>query len=274
MADKYRFVDVARAERFYVATILGHVLMANGFMGLKLLFAQVFGSKTKTCPKVDDFEIVSELDPLRDASVYNTAVQKIYQKYRRIAVPDLFLRWGGLCLIIEAKFFTDPSAEKLGAQIALQKQAIARIKKFTSYSDIKFASLALDKTTGIKNTVSLSWEDIVKLMDKIPPAGLSEDLVYCRRVLSAAIARARGELKDLASGKITYTKYRFSDLISVLEKDTSGFVGFQGGSARLASTDRKQLGARSHYKFSLRSWSKDNWIPAEEFLQIVSQKTR
>lgn len=67
---KYIFQDVSRSERYFTTTLLSHLLMANNFEGTKLLFKFLFNK--------DDFdgglgfEIVTELDPLRDPSVLDS----------------------------------------------------------------------------------------------------------------------------------------------------------------------------------------------------------
>jgi hypothetical protein len=141
LTTQYWFSGVARSERYYVATLLSHCLMANDFEGLKELFIKVLGSNA--CSNLsNDSEIVSELEPLRDGSVYNTHVKELYLKYKRIAVPDLFLRWDNQCIILAAKFFTDPENDALLEQIRGQQDAIDKVKKFTLYKDMSFYHVA------------------------------------------------------------------------------------------------------------------------------------
>lgn len=159
MKAGYRFDATARAERYFVATLLTHLLLSDGFAGLKRLFYHMFGDET--CASLsDDFEIVSELDPLRDGSIQDSAVKKLYQEHKRIAVPDLFLRWGHNCLIIEAKFFTDPAAEELHEQVKLQKEAIKKVQPYTFYKnwEVRYATLTIQpvKSTSNSDTAAIT----------------------------------------------------------------------------------------------------------------------
>ena len=79
--------------------------MANNFAGLRLLFQKVFGN-----------EPVFQLDTILKLSLNLTLYEmglSITQRSKDFIgslseslVPDLFLRWSHLCLVIEAKFFT------------------------------------------------------------------------------------------------------------------------------------------------------------------------
>lgn len=268
MEKKYKFTEVARAERFYVATIFSHILMANDFAGLKLLFGKLFKEEAAKLKDSTDFEVVSELDPLRDPSVYSKEVRKIFHSYRRIAVPDLFLRWGHLGLVLEAKFFTDPSEEKLEEQINLQKEAIGRTKRYTAYNKIEFVSLALNKAK-IPNTKGLSWDDVSVLLNELLRSSRSRDLAYCKAVLDNAIGRAKKELQEYKSGKVSYERYpKLIRLLERIEKKCDGYVGVDGGLSALALMSKAELLGRSHYKYSLTQWS-ENWIPARDFLNVA-----
>src|SRR5262245_2830327 len=170
MSAGYRFDRTARAERYFVDTLFAHFLLADNFAGLRLLFEHIFGSEA--CTGLDeDFEIVSELDPLRDGSVGNNQVKNLYRQFRRVAVHDIFLHCSHLCLVIEGKFFTDPATEELAKQVNLQREAIDKVKPFTLYKDwqIKFAVLT---TTPVKSSLQaditvLSWDTILELMESI-----------------------------------------------------------------------------------------------------------
>ena len=93
MANHF-FQDVARSESYFTATLLSHLLMANNFEGTKLLFKYL--KNDANFDEGTDFEIVTELDPLRDASVTNTIIQKLFKENGRMAVPDIFFTLGYL----------------------------------------------------------------------------------------------------------------------------------------------------------------------------------
>ncbi len=114
--SKIRFDETARSERYFSATLLSRLLMVNEFAGLKALFKDLDIVPANSLST--DIEIVTELDPLRDGAKANKNIESIFAKEGRMAVPDLFLRWGKRILVIEAKFFTAPTIEDLDAQVS------------------------------------------------------------------------------------------------------------------------------------------------------------
>jgi hypothetical protein len=265
----YKFSEVARAERFFTATILSHIFMANYFEGLKSLMRTVY--KDKINEQNSDFELVSELDPLRDGSVYDSDVKKIFSEFGRLAVPDLFLRWGKQCIVIEAKFFTDPAEEEIAQQIKDQKEAIERIKRFTHYndSDIKFIALTVNKSTDstlkANGITCMTWQDILDITDKISK---TSDIQYCINILRSSINRATEEWKKT---DYSYDKLGFEDLLKKIPKlidEGKIYVGFSGGIEKLNDTSLNELQSRSHFKVSKEQRS-DEWIPLDQFLKTI-----
>jgi hypothetical protein len=241
--------------------------MHDRFRGLKSLFAAVFPKAE--LPADNDVEIVTELDPLRDGSVYNSNVKALYKKIRRVAVPDVFLRWGDLIIIIEAKFFTEPTVDELSEQIRLQKQAVEHVLPYTKYTvgerNIAYAILTVK---GIeyagKDILSLTWDDIVTIAEE--GDSTAPDYRYMLNVLKHALERARAELKREEA--ITYKKYSLSDLLEKvpeLIKNGAVYVGITGGMDELQKLSMEQLQKRSHYKVSDTQWS-DNWITLDHLL--------
>ncbi|OPZ87128.1 MAG: hypothetical protein BWY76_00625 [bacterium ADurb.Bin429] len=265
----YTFDRVARAERYFANTLLPHLLMAHEFSGLKLLFQHVFPGVDFT-QAIDDFEIVTELDPLRDGSVGNMAVRTLYRDRGRVAVPDLFVRWDHYCLVVEAKFFTDPADDDLTEQVRLQREAITAIRDHTLYQDqsyqIEHLILCIRKSC-ISNAYNLTWEELCDPILAPVLASSDCDMQYCRRVIEDAITRANRE----ALGKISFTKLSFAELmrnLSTLIEQQKVYIGFTGGEDRLAQASLDELEHRSHYKVSDKRWS-DNWISLDQFLHRV-----
>ena len=193
---KYSFDEVARTERYYTSCVLPYLLMHDRFRGLKSLFATVF-SKSEL-PADDDVEVVTELDPLRDGSVYNSKVKALYKKMRRVAVPDVFLRWGDLIIIIEAKFFTEPTVDELVEQVRLQKQAIGHVLPYTKYKvgevNLRYAILTVKGIKKAGNDIlSLTWDDIVTIGEAAEST--APDYQYMLNILKQAVERARAELE-------------------------------------------------------------------------------
>lgn len=268
MTNLYRFDTTARAERYFTATLLPHILLSNNFSALRKLFQMIFSNKV--CENLpEDFEIVSELDPLRDGSVENQNVKKLYQTFKRIAVPDLFLRWSHLCLVIEAKFFTDPAAEELYTQVKLQQEAIAKVKPYTVYRDwnVKFAVLTVEGTeiSTDSNIINLNWEHLLQTLKSDVP--VSPDLEYAFHAIRSALQRA----KRPESTVITYEKLKFAKLFEQLSRlvaEGKIYIGYTGGIEALESATLTELEQRYHYKVSEYRWS-DNWISLDQFLGRV-----
>lgn len=267
MKAGYRFDRTARTERYFVDTLFAHFLLANNFSGLCSLFAYVFGAEV--CNSLpEDFEIVSELDPLRDGSVGNDRVKELYRTFKRVAVPDLFLRWSTLCLVIEGKFFTDPAIEELQEQVRLQRDAIAKVKSFTIYKDYQF-KFAVLTPTSVKFSPSsditvLSWDNILNLMEN---EANNKDIIYVKEVIRHALNRVIKE----RTIPITFEKMKFQDILSRLPQLIESekiFIGFTGGTATLAVATELELIGRSHYKVSDIRWS-DNWITLDQFLRRI-----
>ena len=264
---KVRFDRTARSERYFTATLLAHILMDNNFEGLKKLFKKY---NVKPCVS-GDIEVISELDPLRDPSVYNADIKKIFRCEKRLAVPDLFLRWGKSILIVEAKFFTDPADDKLEDQVNLQKKAIELVRKHTIYDEtftITYALLTIEKhTISGSNIKCIQWEKLIKLLEK---TSMSKDMKYAISKLKAAIKRAgrktwRGKYKKMHNIK------DLLDKIPALLNDGYFYVGFSGGTGALENATLGELKQRDHYKVSKTRIS-DNWIQLGTFLEYYINK--
>jgi hypothetical protein len=268
----YRFDEVARTERYFTASILPHLLMSDNFAGLKALFNHL-----EICPENHDseeFEVVSELDPLRDGSVYNSTVKSLFNEYGRMAVPDLFLRWGKSILVVEAKFFTDPVFDSIGEQIGLQKKAIESVREQTIYNDkfsINYLILAInshEETKAVNKAECFlfkTWSEITEVLKKCfeRSTGNSEDIHYGINLLEASISRARKEFCDDNTRKISYRIIKtFEKLLSeipVLISEEKLYVGITGGEKKLKSMTIEEFKNRGHYKVSKVCWT-DNWI--------------
>lgn len=181
----FKFDEIARSERYFVSTLLTHLLMADDFKGLKTLVRKTHDLHEK--PKDDDnedFEVVTELDPVRDVHYYDNGKNNLLNEHGRVAVPDMFLRWGKNILVIEAKFFTDPADEKVVDQVREQQRAIEIVKKYTEYQgdyNFKYAMLTTrslaDKESKDDKIIRLTWEEIVALIDGLELSSL--DNQYC-----------------------------------------------------------------------------------------------
>lgn len=269
MSKEYTFDSVARSERYFTSLILPHLLLSNNYHLLKALFNQIFNidfSKLKN----PEYEIVSELDPIRDGSVHSEDVRTIFIENRRIAVPDLFLRINNYILIIEAKFFTHPNEEELTQQINLQIKAIDKVLKYTNYKNCKivYCLLTTLKTNlRDKNITTLTWDDIIELSMKNTHDSIGNDFKYVLDILSKSNERAKKWLKPI--GKITFKRYTFNELFDNLSnfiKNDKIYVGIDGGINKLLNLSLIDLQTRSHYKVSETKWS-DNWITIDNLIK-------
>lgn len=264
----YSFDESARAERYFTSLIFPHLLMSNDYKLLKVLFKEVFNKDFSALPKYD-IEVVCELDPLRDGSVTNPSVKKLYREFKRVAVPDLFLRINDNIMVIEAKFFTHPVDDELHNQVKAQKDAIGKVLKHTKYSKCKI-KFCLLTTLNVKKPITgihyLTWNDIIELIKKRLLPISNSDIQYSFDILNSSFQRAKKELNKL--GSIFFKRYKFNAIIDNLPKlikDGAVYVGFTGGEKELQTSTLKDLKERSHYKISTEKWG-ENWLTIDKLL--------
>lgn len=271
----YTFDQVARSERYFTASLLTHLLMINDFCGMKQLIRYLF--------EIDDingnFEIVSELDPLRDGSPYNDVIKQLYKRKGRVAVPDLFIRYGEKIIVIEAKFFTDPNDINLEKQIMLQKQAIELAIDETEYSgyDILHCLLTIkEQQIAIDGLKTLTWDKILELIEQSNENNEKPtDFYYALNTIKGAIERAKEELETSGTRR-TVICDRYNSLAELLNalptlmKEGKVFFGFTGGERELMQTSIESLENRNHYKVSDLPWSK-NWLTLDLLIKRIIQ---
>jgi len=276
---RIRFDEAARTEKHFTCAILPHLLMCEDFSGLKKLFGLL-----NICPErveSEDFEVVAELEPLRDGAIGNGTIDKFRREHGRLAVPDLFLRWANSILIIEAKFFTYPNLEKLTSQVKAQVDAIAMIRDETIYDHtFTFTHLILtvpgfhpEALKSVTDSIRfLTWNDIFELLDAQPRPG-SKDYTYALQLLRAAIGRSKPVLPR------SDDKERFKSLADLilarprLEQEGKTFIGFEGGARKLERTSLSVLENRVQYLASAHR-DNPNWIPIETFFQYHASLSR
>ena len=266
--SKYYFQDVARSERYFTATLLSHLLMANNFEGTKLLFK--FLLKNDNFDGGIDFEFVTELDPLRDASVSDKDIQQLFKDHGRVAVPDIFIRWGSNSFVIEAKFFTLPKWKKLEAQINEQKRALSLIFDKTKYDELTVEHCLLliksPESVKDKSTRVITWDEIVELLETKMLPKISFDCTYSLDILKRSIKRAKTELeknKKTPHIKISSIQELIEKLPQLLE-DGMVYVGFSQG-LHSPKCNLEYLENRPFYKVSDEKYSK-NWIRIEDII--------
>lgn len=266
---KHNFQDVVRAERYFTATLLPHLLMGNDFEGIKYLFRYLFS--TINFEESTDFEIVTELDPIRDASLINKDIQLLFKDHGRVAVPDLFIRWGAYIIVIEAKFFTLPYWDDLEYQVNEQKRAIELVINNTNYDINKFmyCLLLIEKPTGMNKTSIriITWDEIIKMMESKMSHNISADFRYSFDIIKHSIVRAKKEFEK--QPKITFIKIKNIDVLiqKMPELISKGkiWVGFSEG-ITLQTIDLNYLKNRSHYKVTDNPGRSTNWIRIDKLI--------
>lgn len=266
--NKYYFQNVARSERYFTATHLSHLLMANNFEGTKLFFKRFF--QNEVVDGTEDFEVVTEVDLLRDPGKQDNEIKKLFHEYGRIAVPDLFVRWGKYAFIIEAKFFTLPNKSKLKNQVEEQRRAVNYILDKTAYADhkIMYAIIALEfkQKIEIEDTLTLTWKQIVDLFESQLTLPLSNDCKYSIKILKDAIERAQNEL--FPNSNTNWIRFKsFNELYGQWEQLIEAgylYVGFSEGLSSYR-VDLQHILMRNHYKVST---TKDNnkWIELKDLI--------
>lgn len=270
--SKYRFDSVARSERYFTATLFSHILLGQNFLGLRSLFRTL--SIDPSAEARDEFELVSELDPLRDGALASDEIRALFQQHGRLAVPDLFLRWDSRILVIESKFFSAPSDADLLHQVTNQKQAIDLVLSGTLYEgcEISYAVLTVQGASVARNPgqeiLTCTWSDLLASLRRGFRGFETPDIEYCFDVLDAAEKRAAAELAEteLQYERVSNVRTLMSSLDDLLERGLI-YVGFTGGEGRLMEASLQNLEQRGHYKISDVRWS-NNWVRID---QLVSR---
>ncbi len=276
MTKQHTFSEVARTERYFTASLLCHLLMANNFVGAQSVFVEFYGEEICKAQH-DEFEVISELDPLRDSSKDNNQIEKIFRKHKRVAVPDIFLRWGQLILVIEAKFFTYPNTKELEAQIVEQKRAINLILHETPYKEHRFKYVALaieedfsEKDFSDKTIGYISWSKIIEILKSCFKGCVTKDIDYSITSIEKSIKRACKELTN--NTERSYQKIKtLDDLIQKIPQlinEKQLYFGFSEGINKLPEMSLEDLEGRGHYKVSHKKWS-NNWHPIDLLISHI-----
>lgn len=275
MIEGYRFDETARSERYFSGALFTHLLMANNFLFLKELFKDIFSEEEikKNAENLDenDIEIVAELDPLRDGAIVNNDVRKFFKENGRVAVPDLFLRQSKLCLVIEAKFFTNPRRKTLQKQVNSQKRAINTVKNSTKYFDcmFKFATLTSGKIDVDGDTYPLYWSHILELANKIQTK--SPDIEYAIQQIQDALERTKQNADRNLPLEIERMDYE--QLLEYLSEEINRknhFVGFVGGLFALQKAGDEYLRRRKYKVTTEIGLIKKNWISGDDIWSRIS----
>lgn len=239
--------------------------MSNDFAGCRALFERLgLGGGQELRP--DDVEIVAELNPIRDVAPRADEFEEDPPQRQGQVVPDLFLRMGGSALVIEAKFFTHPSASQVADQLKTQREAIERVLPLTQYEGCRFRYLALtvrplaDLVVGDTDITSMTWSDVISVLKPVVEAGGSRDAAYALEELEDAVERSTAERRSsVEEGRCGSIEELLRDAPTLLDKGYR-YIGFTGGKRALAKATVEEIEDRGHYKYPDRKPNK-NWIP-------------
>ena len=260
------FSGTARSERHFTAMLLPHLLMSSNFEGARALFEKL-GLGTGQVLDSSDIEVVAELNPIRDVVGRVTDPNVTPSGEQGQVVPDLFLRIGSSALVIEAKFFTHPSASAVADQLNSQRDAIARALPHTEYAKCSFHYLALtvlpldDLAKWHVDSSRMTWSEVISVLEPVVGTGSSEDAAYALDALRKAVTRSSVEADTSSKerGRVTSIKQLLQEAYTLLESGYR-YVGFVGGQGALDAATIEDMEKRQHYKYSDCQPNK-NWLP-------------
>ena len=268
------FSMTARSERHFTALLLSHLLMSNNFAGCRKLFDELGLSEGITLdPGQCDFEIVAELNPIRDVVARTDDSATLISGGQGQVVPDLFIRVDNHALVIEAKFFTHPSASAVAAQLKAQREAIEMALPYTKYPPCKIHYMALtvkeleDDADWGPDTSRMTWREIISLLEISDGSDESRsDTVYALQELKNAEERSRKEAIGSSNEKGRYNSIdELLEGASVLLDKGYLYVGFEGGHRALKKVTLDEMTQRHHYKYS-DCKPNDNWLPLHSII--------
>ena len=109
-----RIDDLNRSERYFTATILPYFLAFNSFEYVGEFILALKGPTPPSESDIDSIEVITEVDFIRDSRKWAEIQDdsEMYEKYNRLlsdtgrlAVPDVFIKYGKTIIVIEGKFF-------------------------------------------------------------------------------------------------------------------------------------------------------------------------
>jgi len=262
------FRKTARSERHFSALLLPHLLMSNNFAGCRKLFENL-GICDGRSFCAECIEIVAELNPVRDVAEWSDEMEsEVFEKQSQVT-PDLFLRIGNSALVIEAKFFTYPTAFAIKNQMDKQRDAIRRcVERLPEYASCRFFYLALtvDELTNFtdrdKDTFQMTWSQVIEVLKCDCETDDSMDTKYALRELENAVERSKEKRKSPGRyGRVESIGELLQESLRLWGEEYR-YIGYTGGEQALARATVTELENRGHYKYSKCKWN-NNWLPLD-----------
>ena len=258
------FSRTARSERHFSALLLPHLLMSNNFAGCRALFEELELCEGEAFAP-DHVEIVAEPNPIRDVAGWADKPEAMPSERQGQVVPDLFLRIGNSALVIEAKFFTHPSASAVADQLKKQRDAIESVLRHTEYADCTFRYLALTvgRPKGLaewdEDMSRMTWSEVISVLEPFVDVDVSPDSAYALKELRHAVERSSAERRSSKENGRCGSIEELLCQAPALLKDGNLYIGFGGGQRALDKATVEDMEKRSHYKYS--DEPSENWIP-------------
>jgi len=300
MIGNIRIDDICRTERYYTATLLPCILLHESFAGLRAFLSvlerkNIHALAVKTgapaslngAKAVDHFELISEMDLVRDMHFYSpwlAGLEDIVAQEADSIRPDVVMVADGLLIVIEAKFFHDSvSPDTIRSQILAQRQVIENILlRFPGYSFDRYCHLFLSAAPApAANAIGcqgvLCWDDIRQL---------AEQVLGTRHYVTQRLTRAT-EMYKLVSERTTQSSGRpgrnylgilgLEEIIQKCRQEGNRIVvGYNGGATKLQVATCEGLTSR-RFKWD---WADHpippkiprHWMPGARFLELIIAK--
>lgn len=289
--ESLRIDDICRTERYYTATLLPYVLFHESFTGLKK-FLKMLEHKGVQAISVDaqkkpvqlwqsdeiphNIEIITEMDVVRDVKFYSNwlpGLERINIKASEVR-PDVVIIANNLLLVIEGKFFHNPTLQNIKQQVQDQRKVIENtILPFPGYSFNRYCQIFLSAETEESSKIGcntcLSWKDIADLAEQT----LGQDHYVTQRIRKALLLY---NIINAKNKKNYIGKEPFAEIIKKCQTEGDRvFIGHVGGVKKLESADANDL-TKKQFKWD---WSEhpippkipNNWIKGNKFLEVIKK---
>ncbi len=283
----YDYLPLNRKERFYTGTVLPQIICGDNFRNLHLFFELIpgFPQTVEIKPDASSNNILFFTEySLKESLVEDHHKSKFSGNYETKDTPDgiiLITSPEILLVVIEAKMYSNASAEKINEQLRNQKWIIDELVAIHSIPKDNVFHVAITPSGMVRHKAALDspliyWEDI---LDKYQPL-LKNNYFY--ETLRIAIDKFDGLKSQSQGGGLTYGKNmdeRVQGRI-IVELHNSGkkfMVGRGGGiSGDKLKTDIATGGWKSfeyEVNYTHTAPINDNWFTSEQFVRAVQKYT-
>lgn len=268
MASVQLLTETTRSERFYTALLLPHLLMSDDFLRMRRLFEHL-GLDATQDSDTPDIEIVAEMNPIRQ---FRKSIDSDIGTEDDISErkPDLVLRLGNCVLVIEGKFFTYPSVQRIVDQMREQQKTIDSVLDGTQYSECEFHYMALTVNaldfSDISNSgyLHMTWQDLISVLEPEGSTGSSSDVKYVHDTILRAIELA--ENRNDGQGAIEVHWKRVNSIDELFRRtpdllnDGYSYVGIDRNVKKLEDMTLEDMETRREYKYSKKQGrNTGNW---------------